>query len=366
MAKINLFEAKRFMTERERKLRKKLEDLLKKNRHAKYAERLSKFDVNIIPIKADPTFTAAISFETGIIYISEGFLTDPAMFGQLDMLMRHELCHNLMMHEIRMLNHLGKDAFRAFEGSKSLNDILNVIMDDEISNKKYSKADKELSRKLFINGRTIQGLVTEDHRPEWADLNLEQMYEKVKKELDEAHAKLSNRLNYDISDSQGRPDEIKYRLSQTFPHTDTQSASFIPGTIDDFVANGCTIKTAFGRAGIDKPYKEIIEAIYNSFKENRPDDMEIETMIETVSRMHPIEIKELINPVTGEVIIELTTPENKAVAMDVLKKYRSDYLSWYNKVKQVLARSGYNAEDTKKIFRGISPGGVKSEAEENN
>lgn len=364
MANMNLFEAKRFMTERERKLRTALVNLLKKKRHAKYAERLSKFDVNIVPLSEDPMFTAGIVFDTGIIYIGEGFLTDPAMFEQLDVIMRHELAHNLLMHEIRMINHLGKNAYRAFEGSQSLHDILNVIMDDEISNKKYSAADKEIVRNMFLNGRLIGGLVTEDHRADWMELSLEQMYEKVKAELDTAHNRLRAGLNYNVSDPQGRPDQVKVRLAKAFPYVDTQSASFIPGSIDDFVAKGCTVRTPRGRAAIAEPYKKIVEAIYNSFKENMPDGNEIETLIDTVSRMHPTAIEGLLNPVTGELMVELTSPESKSIAMDVLKKYRSDYLAWYNKVKQVLARSGYDAEDTKKIFRGINQGGAKNAAEE--
>lgn len=37
-------------------------------------------------------------------------------------------------------------------------------MDDEISNKKYTDEDKEIVRNMWLNGRLIGGLVTEDHR----------------------------------------------------------------------------------------------------------------------------------------------------------------------------------------------------------
>ena len=104
---------KHFMTPHEIALRKRLEALLKDDgkghHHAKYAERLSKFDINIVPVKDDPEFTAAISFDEGVIYISEGFLTDKALFFQLNVLMRHELAHNLLMHQIRMMHKLGVD-----------------------------------------------------------------------------------------------------------------------------------------------------------------------------------------------------------------------------------------------------------------
>ena len=159
---------KHFMTPHEIALRKRLEALLKDDgkghHHAKYAERLSKFDINIVPVKDDPEFTAAISFDEGVIYISEGFLTDKSLFFQLNVLMRHELAHNLLMHQIRMMHKLGVDVGTKVNQSESLSQLWNVIMDDEISNKKYTDEDKKTVRNMWLNGRLIGGLVTEDHR----------------------------------------------------------------------------------------------------------------------------------------------------------------------------------------------------------
>jgi hypothetical protein len=113
MKKTYLFEARHFMTSTEKKLKNQLIKLLrddgKGHYHAKYAERLAKFDVNIVPLKEDPHFTAAISYEHGIVYVGEGFLNDPKTFHQLNVVMRHELAHNLLMHEIRMMKKLGND-----------------------------------------------------------------------------------------------------------------------------------------------------------------------------------------------------------------------------------------------------------------
>lgn len=118
---------KHFMTPREITLRKKLIALLKDDgkghHHAKYAERLSKFDVNIVPVKENPDFTAAISFDDGVIYISEGFLVDESLFFQLNVLMRHELAHNLLMHQIRMMHKLGIDLGTKVSQSYSLHNI---------------------------------------------------------------------------------------------------------------------------------------------------------------------------------------------------------------------------------------------------
>jgi hypothetical protein len=117
-----------FMTKREEKLKAELIDLLKKNRHAKYAERLKYFNINIVPVsgpEGDPNFTAAIFFENGTIYISEGFLANPSTFAQLDVIIRHELAHNLMMHQIRMAKKLKSLGIEELQTSSSIHNMIN-------------------------------------------------------------------------------------------------------------------------------------------------------------------------------------------------------------------------------------------------
>jgi hypothetical protein len=159
---------KHFMTREERIAKKKLIDLLVKNHHVKYAKRLAMFDINIVPltVKGGRNFTAAISFDEGVIYISEGFLQHESLFFQLDVLLRHELAHNLLMHQIRMMEKLGPELTKHFFSSASLHDLLNIIEDLEISNTRYTAADKEIVRKMWLNGRLISGLVTDDIRKE--------------------------------------------------------------------------------------------------------------------------------------------------------------------------------------------------------
>lgn len=354
----NILEAKRFMTDRERKLRAALVKLLrddgKGHRHAKYAERLAKFDVNIVPLSADSNFTAAISFDTGVIYISEGFLLDPSLFYQLNVLMRHELAHNLLMHQIRMMNYLGEDAWKIFGSSASLHKILNIIMDDEISNKKYSAEDKEVVRNMYLNGRVIGGLVTEDHRADWLDLPVEQLYDRIKKELDELHEQLINGFQLKIkNDSTGQPDFITSNLASTFMYNDTESSSIIKGSLDKFIKNGCSLKTQNGAVQLSSEYRSVAEAIYNSLTVEPISAQQIEDLITLIARSHPAVKTDLIHPETGEIMVTLYSPESKLVAQNVLKKYRSAYDDWYKKVLKVLTSSGYNSNQIHTILQKI-------------
>ena len=60
-----------FMTDRERKLKKALCQLLIDKGHRKYAERFWKLDFNIIDSKKHPDFTAAISFDDASVIVLE-------------------------------------------------------------------------------------------------------------------------------------------------------------------------------------------------------------------------------------------------------------------------------------------------------
>lgn len=352
-SKLTEASARHFMTDREKKLKKKLIDLLrddgKGHRHAKYAERLKKFDINIVPLKAEPMFTAAISFDEGIIYIGEGFLTDPALFFQLNVLLRHELAHNLLMHQIRMMYKLGNKAFEHMGVSKLIHTLFNIIEDDEISNKKYSEDDKKIVRNMWLNGRLIGGLVTEDHRPDWANLTVEEMYEKLTEEIEEVQRHLLA----------GRPDRVKQddyitqNILNTYIYTDTMSPSIIKGSLEDFVKGGFKSKEGTWA----KPFQKIGTEIYEYLTETAVTDADLNQMIESIAKSSPVKKLDLICPVDGGVITELYSPEEKYIAMNVLKKFRSEYSEWYQKVKKVLAKHSsrfhWDYETFKQILQAV-------------
>ena len=142
--------AREVMTRKEQLLKKKLIALLKNDgkghKHVKYAERLEDFIIKIVDHVKDPTMTAAVSFEDATVYISSGFLLDPSTFYQLNVLMRHELAHYLMQHQIRMMHTLikkyGETGYTHIKMSYSIHRLLNIIEDFEISNKRYTQEDK--------------------------------------------------------------------------------------------------------------------------------------------------------------------------------------------------------------------------------
>ena len=314
-----------FMTDRERKLKKALCQLLISKGHRKYAERFWKLDFNIVDSKKHPDFTAAISFDEATVFISDGFLgSGRGIFNQLDVLLRHELAHNLMLHQIRLMYIFKKlhandpeDAYEHIRYSASLHEILNWIEDFEISNKRYTGADKKIVRTMQLNGRVIGGLVTEDHRSGWDKMTLEAMYDELSKELIQINSAIR-------SDPSWKPikegtyseiDHLKMKGAQLISaYSDFMSPSGIRAPIDIFIKS----KAFNSYADI---FKKLVVNIYEAFKDYTSDaeKQELLNIVEAISLTGPQETFVIQSPFTGEAITTLYTPEDKMLASNVLK-----------------------------------------------
>jgi hypothetical protein len=314
-----------FMTDRERKVKKALCQLLIDKGHRKYAERFWKLDFNVIDSKKHPDFTAAISFDEATVFISDGFLgSGQGIFNQLDVLLRHELAHNLMMHQIRLMYVFKKihandpdEAYEHIRYSASLHKILNIIEDFEISNKRYTSADKKIVQAMMLNGRVIGGLITEEHRQGWMNMSLESMYEELSRELIKINSEIRSNPNWKpIKDgTYNQLDMIKAEGAGLISaYTDIMKPSRIKAPLEIFIKS-----KAFGKYA--EIYRKLVTCIYEALKEltSDADKQELLKMVEAVAQTGPQETFDLLHPKTGEVICTLYTPEDKMLAADVLK-----------------------------------------------
>jgi hypothetical protein len=313
-----------FMTDRERKVKKALCQLLVDKGHRKYAERFWKLDFNIIDSKKHPDFTAAISFDEATVFISDGFLgSGQGIFNQLDVLLRHELAHNLMMHQIRMMHvfkkkymDLGDEAYEHIRYSASLHRILNTIEDFEISNKRYSTEDKRIVRAMQLNGRVIGGLVTEDHRG-WDKMPLETMYEELSKELIQINSDIRSDPNWrPVKDgTYSEPDLIKFEGAKLVSmYKNYMSPSGIKAPIDVFIKSKAFKKFA-------PIYKKLVTDLYDELKDftSDADKQLLLDIVKDISETSPQEDFDVLNPKVANVICTLYTPEEKMIASSVIK-----------------------------------------------
>lgn len=321
-----------FMTDRERKVKKALCQLLVDKGHRKYAERFWKLDFNIIDSKKHPDFTAAISFDEATVFISDGFLgSGQGIFNQLDVLLRHEMAHNLMMHQIRMMHvfkklhaHDPEEAYEHIRYSASLHTILNIIEDFEISNKRYSAEDKKIVRTMQLNGRVIGGLVTEDHRG-WDRMPLEAMYDELTKDLIRINSEIRSNPFWQpaskIENNQRVYDPIEITGSGLSDDTKVIAIyrnvirpSSIKAPLDLF-----TKSKTFGRWA--KIYQKLVVTLYDRLKDltSDADKALLLDIINNIAATSPNEKFDVIHPSDGDIICTLYTPEDKMIANDVLK-----------------------------------------------
>lgn len=177
------------MTQEERKAKDYLLRLLRTNGYPTYAKILDRFDFHYT---SDPNTVAYMIPNKAVIVMNRGVDAE-----QASVLVRHEILHEYLRHEQRLLDSLARKrgldraalsdtplAELDAELKRQLysNQDFNIAADYEISNRGYTEKDKDAVRAIQINGRIVSGLVTEDDHPDWVDLTVEEMYDKLAEE----------------------------------------------------------------------------------------------------------------------------------------------------------------------------------------
>lgn len=180
------------MTKEEKFAKEWLRKKLSEEGYPTYAKLLSYFDLNLTN---SSRVVAFLEPSKGRIVINRGLDED-----QISVVIRHEILHNYLQHEDRLLRKLANEAgvdydtlssdMEMDELAKLKNELyknkdFNRAGDYEISNLGYTDKDKETVRQISLNGELLCGLVTEDDHPDWVDLSVEEMYDKLRKQRDE-------------------------------------------------------------------------------------------------------------------------------------------------------------------------------------
>lgn len=173
------------MTREEKIAKNYLMRVLSSDGYPTYAKIFQKFDFNFTN---DPEVVAYLEPAKGVIVANRGLDEH-----QICVIIRHEILHDYLKHEKRLLDKLAKDRnldpddlddITIGELKKDLysNQDYNIAGDYEISNRGYTEKDKQTVRNIQLNGRILSGLVTEDEHPEWVDMSIEDMFDELKKE----------------------------------------------------------------------------------------------------------------------------------------------------------------------------------------
>ena len=390
----------------EDQFKKDLDWLLAKQGYNRYRARLKAFVVRLL-FPGDPEYnaitTAAISFDDMTIYVNIGML-DLAYykkhgnfrefgdvnkgqynFSQMSMLIRHELSHNLLMHQIRMVKKLA-DKFPELKlrTSSSLHNLLNILEDFEISNKRYTDEDKLLVRNTYLNGQFISGLITEDSRANWADLSLEEMYDKIKEEIDKIYVPgtKANKMNQadqpfgaleDDGNWWGEPDYNKILTNASLKihsyKNPSEEASVYD--LDELLKNIKYIKSV--NPDLGNSFEKIVNNLKTAIIDDQKtgySDKDIDNLIKDVQKSKFDETVVLKNPSTGEVICDdIVTPEEKVIAIEALNvilgktPYNSDYAKWKKQIELHVDPNEFTAEEIQELIDTLEKSGHLSKKE---
>lgn len=375
MMKVN---EKYFSSNAELRIKKAICQLLIDRKHRKFAEVLWGLDFEVVEDGTngfpDP-FVAAISFENGVVYVSKNFFVgSTTIFNQLDVVMRHELAHNLMRHELRMLAKFKEmypdeddETYQALMCSNSLHDIQNVIMDFEISNTRYTSADEVTIRNMVLNGKLLGGLLTSEHRAEWKTLSLEEMYDKWDAELKALFQKITSSPNWQPrKTANGNPDylEVTGFNDSGFKGPDGQvvdsylaadmPSMFNPKRVDDLIKKGLIDKK------MAPQYAKVVKDVYNGFTANGTVPVTnrmkraMHKATQEIARTAPTEVYKLD---TGNGIVKLFTPEQKVLARHTLNNMLGftcpNFVQGWNTTMTNLDKKEYSVEDLQKALDSI-------------
>ncbi len=205
------------MTAVEEKAKTELKWVLAKEGYKAYAKILDLFDVNLTQ---DPNVVAYTQIDKARIVINPNL-----RINQISMIVRHEILHNFLEHEKRMIKHLADTAgldydklmdtdFKKLQNQLYSNKIFNIAADYEISNRGYTEADKRTVQNLWLNGQKVSGLVTEAEHPDWVDLSVEEMYDKLSTEMTQQEQQMSQQLQNQQGDGEGQGQQSQSRSGQ--------------------------------------------------------------------------------------------------------------------------------------------------------
>ena len=187
------------MTREEYIAKRQIMERLSKEGYPTYASLLDLFDFNLTN---DPNVVGYMIPDKAVIVVNRNLDID-----QVSTIVRHEILHEYLAHQLRMQRHLGIEAYDNRDAT--LHQLINIAGDYEISNRGYTEKDKEVSRAIKLNGEILKGLVTEDDHPEWVDWTLEEMfdalykqYQEDKKAMEELIKQLSKIMNQGGSEIQ--------------------------------------------------------------------------------------------------------------------------------------------------------------------
>ena len=203
------------MTADERAAKEQIMDTLYQEGYKRYAQLLSNFDINLTN---DPNVVAYTIPSKATITINPSLSSK-----QVSLIIRHELLHNFLKHMLRMEAHVGSDVWN--KRDPTMHELSNIAADYEISNRGYTPLDKKNAKRIRLNGKAVEGLVTDVDHPEWVNLSMEEMFDELNKENSAEKQQIQQRLQQEAQMQQEMQQAAQAAMDQLSDGSGGQSSS---------------------------------------------------------------------------------------------------------------------------------------------
>lgn len=172
------------MTRKEQRAKQEIIRILQEEGYVTYARLFELFDLNLTK---DPNVVGYMQPDKARIVINENLNID-----QVSFIVRHEILHEYLDHQLRMKRHMGDDNYA--KRSPAVHQLINMAADYEISNRGYTDKDKKTARNIQLGDKVVQGLVTDIDHPEWTKLSVEEMFDKLMEEYEKNKEQMEQML----------------------------------------------------------------------------------------------------------------------------------------------------------------------------
>jgi hypothetical protein len=290
-----------------------------------------------------------------------------------------------MQHQIRMMHKLiekyGKDGGTRISMSQSLHHLINIIEDFEISNERYTEADKIVVKNMLLAGKEIPGLVTEEIRQGWKTMSVLQMFDKMNEEIEGLQQGiLASWQSSDLNKVGNEKDYMHGNIKNTASlYVDVKAPTNFIGSVEKFlknqalyhfwpfdrIENGRPVLCIVKCSSLPDVYQQIVKDIFDTISKGY-EDANGETMfytkqlvrdyIEQVSKTNVLQTVSLTTPNNKE-FLTLYTPEEKLIATDTLKALIPTLelrKTWYDKVTRVMGDDAkYSIDDLESVLAAL-------------
>lgn len=185
------------MTKREYIGKEQIIRRLQQDGYPTYARLIKDFEIHLTK---DPEVIGYMIPSKGVICVNENL-----DIKQVGVVVRHEILHEFFNHAKRFSDHIGVDNYA--HQSPAMHKLMNYAGDYDISNRGYTEEDKKSIQRIIINGKILQGLVTEVDHPDWVNLSATEIYDRLMDEYKKEREQMKKDLAHQQKEEEQEMEE---------------------------------------------------------------------------------------------------------------------------------------------------------------